>query len=353
MTRRTFLLWVILVLDLSLAGCLDSSGAEESSAALPSSGAVTTPALVAPGETQLPTPTVAPSRTPAPLPTETLALKATQAHIGALIPTDTPAPTGTPTATPTAQQFMWSGGYSFWQPSDYELRSEGGQAVLTSRQGVMTLVGGIDPNAAQPPDAALGEILAAINQSMVASLQLGPPFAATVDGVAGTGADLSGTTAAGQMLGRLVSVRPAAGQLFYAFAVGPAGVWPARGAGDFERLLNGIHFMPLGSSFGCPQSLDPTYGFSPDNPIRIGGGDQAAPGREAAFLGNLIGASGGLIQFQPAGSQPFGGGTLDIYQIAFQQAGQPVMLYFDRNNFAPLFAPAGFGCLGAIPVAAP
>jgi hypothetical protein len=232
------------------------------------------------------------------------------------------------------------------------MQSDGGQTIFTNQAGVMSLVGGPDPANGQPPEQALGQALAAVNQSMAISLQAGSSFPVTIGGAPGLGADLSGATAQGPMRGRLVTARPAEGQLFYAFAMSAADMWAAGGMAGFERLLSGVQFFPLGSSFGCPRSLDPSYGFSPDNPIPIGGG-ATAPQREAAYLGNLVSATGLPLPFQPAGSQAHGDRTLNVYQLAAGQAPQPVMLYFDPNTYAPLMAPAGFSCLGAIPVGAP
>ena len=343
-------LTILLVLLLSACG---DSGADETAATVVPAAAEPT-AVVA-----LPTPTLAqpPAASPAP-PTATVTPRATRPPLSSLIPDETATPEGTPTAeaTPTAdpsqtQQFSWSGGYSFWPPAGYEMGTNGGQTLFTGPEGVMALAGGPEQDSSRPPEQAMAEALAAINGSMGASLQTGAPFPVTVGGAPGMGADLSGTTPQGAVLGRLVAVRPNPGQLFYAFGVSPSELWTARDAARFQRLLRDVGFFPLGSQFGCPRSLDPTYGFSPDNPIRIGGG-QAAPAREAAYLGALRAANGQAIPFQPAGSQPHGDRALNVYTIPGAPAGQGV-LYFDPSVYKPLFAPVGFGCVGAIPVGAP
>ncbi len=301
----------------------------------------------------LPTPTMAEPLPPtATVAATTPALQATKPSAGEIaagVATATPTPTATATATPAqTQQFSWSGGYSYWPPLGYETQTNGGQTLFTGPEGVMALAGGPEQNSSRPPEQAMAEALAAINGSMGASLTTGAPFPVTVGGVPGIGADLSGTTPQGAMLGRLVSVRPNDGQLFYAFGLSPAQLWSARDAARFQRLLRDVGFFPLGSQFGCPGSLDPTYGFSPDNPIRIGGGD-AAPQREAAYLGVLRAASGQPISFQPAGTQA----SLNVYAVSHAQLTTPVMLFFDPNTYEPLFAPVGFACVGAIPVGAP
>ncbi len=345
---RVYLCLTIL-LALFLSACGDS-GAEEPAATVAS--ATTEPTTAA----ALPTPTLA--QAPAASPTATVTPRATLPSLSDLIPdeTATPAATATAESTPTAdpaqtQQFSWSGGYSFWPPAGYEMGLNGGQTLFTGPEGVMALAGGPEQNSGRPPEQAMAEALAAINGSMGASLQTGAPFPVTVGGAPGVGADLSGTTPQGAVLGRLVAVRPNPGQLFYAFGVSPSQLWTARDAARFERMIRDVGFFPLGSQFGCPRSLDPTYGFSPDNPIRIGGG-QTATAREAAYLGALRAANGQAVPFQPASSQPHGDRTLNVYTILGAE-GAAGVLYFDPSVYEPLFAPVGFGCVGAIPVSAP
>ncbi|MBK7216528.1 MAG: hypothetical protein IPH95_05515 [Candidatus Promineofilum sp.] len=354
MSRARVYLTLSFLFTLLLAACGDS-GAEEAAATIaPVDAAPTAVAL-------RPTPTLAPSPTAASaLPTKTPTPRATQPPLSALVPDETATPTAEATATaeasPTtdpaqAQQFSWSGGYSFWPPPGYEMQTNGGQTLFTGPEGVLALAGGPEQNSSRPPEQAMAEALAAINGSMGASLQTGAPFPVTVGGAPGVGADLSGTTPQGAVLGRLVTVRPNPGQLFYAFGVSPSELWTARDAARFQRLLRDVGFFPLGSQFGCPRSLDPTYGFSPDNPIRIGGGE-GAPAREAAYLGALVAANGQAVPFQPAGSQPHGDRTLNVYTIPGAE-GAAGLLYFDPSVYESLFAPVGFGCVGAIPVGAP
>jgi len=354
MSRARVYLTLSFLLTLLLTACGDS-GAQQAAATVAPAGDAPTAVALLPTPTAAQPPTAAPSQ-----PTKTPTPRATRPPLSDLVPDETatataelsPTPEASPTADPAqTQQFSWSGGYSFWPPAGYEMQTNGGQTLFSSPEGVLALAGGPEQNSSRPPEQAMAEALAAINGSMGASLQTGSPFPVTVGGAPGVGADLSGTTPQGAVLGRLVTVRPNPGQLFYAFGVSPSDLWTARDAARFQRLLRDVGFFPLGSQFGCPRSLDPTYGFSPDNPIRIGGGD-AAPQREAAYLGALVAASGQAVPFQPAGSQPRGDRTLNVYTIPGAE-GAAGLLYFDPSVYEPLFAPVGFGCVGAIPVGAP
>ena len=350
MSHARVCLTLTLLFALLLSACGDSGADETAATVAPASPEPTAAAA-------LPTPTLAQAApTATALPPETVTPRATRPPLDDLVPTATPEASPTAETTPTAdpsqtQQFSWSGGYSFWPPAGYEMGINGGQTLFTSPQGVLALAGGPEQNSSRPPEQAMAEALAAVNGSMGASLQTGAPFPVTVGGAPGVGADLSGTTPQGAVLGRLVTVRPNPGQLFYAFGISPSELWTARDADRFQRMLRDVGFFPLGSQFGCPRSLDPTYGFSPDNPIRIGGGN-AAPQREAAYLSVLRAANGQAIPFQPAGSQPHGDRTLNVYTIPGAE-GAAGVLYFDPGVYEPLFAPVGFGCVGAIPVTAP
>jgi len=44
---------------------------------------------------------------------------------------------------------------------------------------------------------------------------------------------------------------------------------------------------------------------------------------------------------------------MDPYSIEYAQIPEAVTLYFDMNTFEPLFAPQGFTCEAAFPIAAP
>lgn len=354
MSRATLLLMFLLALLLVACDGGDNATAGATIVALqPTTADLLPTPTAAPSATPTPTTVSAPANAPTKPPVKIEVGTSAAAAATTTTPVATETPAGTATADPAqAQQFSWSGGYSFWPPPGYETQTNGGQTLFTSPEGIMSLAGGPQQASSAPPEQALGEALATINTSMGASLQAGAPSPVTVGSAPGVAADLSGSTPQGAMLGRLVSVQPAPGQLFYAFGLSPAQLWTGRDAARFQRLVNGVVFFPLGSQFGCPRSLDPTYGFSPDNPVRIGGGP-AAPQREAAYLGALVSATGQPLPFQPAGSQAFGDRTLDVFTLVGAPAGQPAALYFDPNSYETLFAPVGFGCVGAIPVGAP
>ena len=88
------------------------------------------------------------------------------------------------------------------------------------------------------------------------------------------------------------------------------------------------------------------YGFSPENPIHVGGG----PAGQRSFLEALRGPAGQPLAWRRLGSccefeTPnglMGLGLLDLYEVTYEGLDQPVILYLDMYDSGPAAAPAGF-----------
>ncbi|MBC6993599.1 2-dehydro-3-deoxyphosphooctonate aldolase [Lewinella lacunae] len=94
-------------------------------------------------------------------------------------------------------------------------------------------------------------------------------------------------------------------------------------------------------------STDPTYG-SEANPVRVGG---RSPSNERRFLEALYGPEGQELQYVRQGSCCFfktkngllnDGALLDIYEVTWEGAPEPILIYIDMYDYAPLKAPKGF-----------
>lgn len=108
---------------------------------------------------------------------------------------------------------------------------------------------------------------------------------------------------------------------------------------------------PFGVSGGDPiaalegPTLDPTYGFTPENPARVGGfGDEDPESGEKSFLHALWGPEGQPVYFERIGSccpiEPFG--MLDAFAVTYPGLeGEPLVLYLDAYHRAPLHVPMG------------
>lgn len=98
----------------------------------------------------------------------------------------------------------------------------------------------------------------------------------------------------------------------------------------------------------CAVADDATYGYSTDNPIRVGGEPFEGPARQRAFLSNLRGPAGEAVRFRRLGSVPVGvnaaGGLLDLYEVIHADMEASVRMYMDLYSTGELRAPAGFKC---------
>ncbi len=107
------------------------------------------------------------------------------------------------------------------------------------------------------------------------------------------------------------------------------------------------------STGDCPISEDPTYGYSEDNPIQVGGDWLEGPSRERAYLDNLLGPDGEMISYERIGSEEYGDTILDKYQITYSGLSTPLILYIDEYSWGMLYAPVGFTCYGAFSITEP
>lgn len=100
-------------------------------------------------------------------------------------------------------------------------------------------------------------------------------------------------------------------------------------------------------------SKDPTYGFSPKNPIQVGGVDKhEGPLNERRFLNALAGPNGEQISYYRQGSccpiksdkNPMGTGSvmLDNYRVTWQGSKDTVSIYINMYDYGTLKAPVGF-----------
>jgi len=95
-------------------------------------------------------------------------------------------------------------------------------------------------------------------------------------------------------------------------------------------------------------STDSTYGYTEANPIRVGA---TSPANERRYLNSIYGPQGQVLKYERAGSccdfkTPNGmlneTGLLDMYEVTYHGLEEPVLLYLDMYDYAPLAAPVGF-----------
>ncbi|MBF9220411.1 hypothetical protein [Hymenobacter ruricola] len=98
-------------------------------------------------------------------------------------------------------------------------------------------------------------------------------------------------------------------------------------------------------------SQDETYGFTANNPVRVGGGREAGARNQQRYLNALLGPNGQPLEYERQGSccafkTTSGGvdneGQLDIYAVTWKGQKKPVTLYLNMYEEGPLAAPVGF-----------
>lgn len=98
-------------------------------------------------------------------------------------------------------------------------------------------------------------------------------------------------------------------------------------------------------------SSDKTYGFSPDNPVEVGGAKYSeGPLNERRYLNALSGPNGEQIAYHRAGSccpvnsknGIMGKAILDIYLVYWENSSDTLSIYINMYDSGKLKAPYGF-----------
>lgn len=98
-------------------------------------------------------------------------------------------------------------------------------------------------------------------------------------------------------------------------------------------------------------SSDPEYGYTKENPIKVGGArHDRGPLNERTYLQNLLSSNGEEVSFRRLGScchfetpnSPFGGGLLDMYEVVRAGLQDTVVLYINMYDADTVWSPIGF-----------
>lgn len=105
----------------------------------------------------------------------------------------------------------------------------------------------------------------------------------------------------------------------------------------------------------CEVSPDATYGYSKENPIKVGGTPVYGAARQRRFLQALVGPAGQPIAFKRRGAIRTDRDDLilDLYDVTYAGVEKPIELYLDFYRWDPPRAPQGFQCGTAIGLSPP
>jgi len=254
------------------------------------------------------------------------------------------------------------GRYSFMPVDGYGWEVAKGQTYMANDDGtIMLSVVGVPTN-----DSSAETIMADFIDGMATAgsgvLERGVESTITVDGVEGTAVNLTGNLFGSPMDGQAILVKPTDDWAIFALAMGNVeendARWRESGQPLFMTVLESMAFLDetavseLSTASGadlCAVATDPTYGYSQENPVQVGGGETDGVARATAFLDNLVDPVGISVTY----THVDGDNTLEVYELLSPLADDPISLYIDVDNYAELMAPAGFSCEAAFSISAP
>jgi hypothetical protein len=316
--------------------------------------------------TATPTRTTLPSKTPTSTATQTPTLTRTPTPTDTQTPTNTPKPTSTftPTARPTVavgdDQIILEGGFSIRPVIGYVYDIQGGDFITGDPKRTITLSfsGETFYTEGETPEQIIDGYLDTLARKGDGEFTKGSSYPITVDGIEGLAYDVTGSLYDIPLQGQTFIVNPDETQ--YLFGLGLANTsidkssWENDGNRVFIALIDSIIFNPDTGDMGvCPISIDDSYGYTKDNPVKIGGGAFGGPARERAYLDTLLGPEGQTISYERMGSESYEDTILDAFTITYAGLSTPIVIYIDEYSFEALKAPLGFTCSSSFPLSAP
>lgn len=300
-------------------------------------------------------------------PTPELARPEQPLYVPPLGPTATPLPTFTPNPAAWimlgAEQIVPAGGYAFTPLAAVDesmmplsLEIDGAQATQANAKETLFFSLANEPSGESADvSACLQEILNRLPAD-IANFTSSAPQPLSAAGLEGLQTDLTGSLFGEPMLGRLAVLHPD-GRCFSLLGMAASAeadtLWPTIGQLAFEALLDHVRFLPNLAT--CQVATDPTYGLSPENPIRLGSRNlYDGVARMEAYLNTLRGPNFEEIIYSrqnPVYNKAEQ--IVDPYEITYAGLSEPLTLYFDLYTYESPMAPAGFTCEAAFPLQQP
>ncbi len=264
------------------------------------------------------------------------------------------------------RQFVPMGHYSFEPVEAYQWEIADAQMFMANQDGsIMISVVGVPANE-NTPEMIMEDFISGMEETGSGTLERGEESVIVIDGVDATAVNLSGDLFDSPMEGQAVLVQPTEDWAIFMLALGSLSEneaqWSEIGQPLFTDMLGTMEFLDktavaeqlvASSDEQCPIAIDPTYGYSEDNPVRVGDGAENGSARATAYLDNLIDPVGIPITYRLSDSSPHGDDVISIYEIGSPMVEEMINLYIDQHNYSELMAPVGFSCEQAFPISAP
>jgi hypothetical protein len=179
-----------------------------------------------------------------------------------------------------------------------------------------------------------------------------------VDGIPGEMYDITGVINQSNFTGQAVVVIVNENQFLFGLGIkmnsSDENPWEGSASQVFDQMVQSIKFSePSAQGDSCPVSTDATYGYTIQNPIKVGGDFLSGPARERAYLDSLRGPQGEAVTYERAGTEQTDSSILDTYVLTIAGQAGTKTIYLDEYTYEDLLIPAGFRCVSPIPLQAP
>jgi hypothetical protein len=176
-------------------------------------------------------------------------------------------------------------------------QAEGNNIIVADKEDHFFIIFSTDPNEDQDSIEELLDLYfdALEKRGIISSRN--PSYEFRLNDMSGIRVDFSGTIQDVPMEGSAVAVPFKEDFVFIGFGLSrtelDADLWKNEGLPNFDTLTNSITFFDKNAE--CPISVDETYGYTPENPIQVGGDNFNGPSRERAYLDHLLDSSGNTV----------------------------------------------------------
>ena len=205
------------------------------------------------------------------------------------------------------------------------------------------------------------DCLAMIRDRMAASMtgfQASETQALITNNIPGVSVSFTGQLEDQAVVGKLTTFFPNArcfSLIAFNNGIDAQNLWETSGQYAYAKLLDSLRFLDQLQAASCQVSADPSYGLTPDNPIRVGN-TNIADGlqREELYLYTLRGPNFEEVTFTRLNPQYNAAREIvDGYTVSYQGLAEPLTLYFEIFKFETPKAPLGFNCEAPFPLSAP
>jgi len=283
-------------------------------------------------------------------------------------PTATPQPTATIVVTstntvePASTPNIDFGDMTFFEvvenftisiPYPYLYEVQGNIVIIANEERSLFISFASDNGGSLSLDEIINDYLGSL-EARGANFERSQPEKITIDGFEGIAVNIVGKLGNGiPVEGKALAVLNTSGLFVFGLATTDTtygeDLWENEHQFVFDELIESIKFV--NSTGSCIISTDTTYGYTEQNPIKVGGSGFDGPSRERAYLNNLLGPNGEALSYERRGSLLTDTTILDIYIVT--GSGIDETLYVDMYNFEEPQAPVGFTCKGEFPLTAP